>query len=114
MKECAAKGIFSAVIISSGFREMGEEGAQIEKEIIRIAAGKTASSSSGPNTMGIASAHHFYEALPTSTAAAPGGLAVISQSGNLGPADHQMDRAEEDIGLSLYAGTGQRSHAACQ
>ena len=104
MRECIAKGISAVVIISSGFREMGEEGAQLEKEIIEIAR-QSGLVFIGPNTMGIASAHHFFEALPTSTAAKPGGLAVISQSGNLGL---QIIKwiAQKGIGLSLYAGTG--------
>jgi len=104
MRECAAKGILSVVIISSGFREMGEEGARLESEIVEIAR-DSGIVFIGPNTMGIASAHHFFEALPTSTAAKPGGLAVISQSGNLGL---QVIKwiAQKDIGLALYAGTG--------
>lgn len=104
MRECAAKGITAVVIISSGFREMGEEGAQLEKEIMEI-AGQSGIIFIGPNTMGIASAHHFFEALPTSTAAKPGGLAVISQSGNLGL---QIIKwvGQKEIGLALYAGTG--------
>ncbi|MDD5170048.1 MAG: CoA-binding protein [Syntrophales bacterium] len=104
MRECAAKGILSVVIISSGFREMGEAGARLENEIVKI-AGDSGTVFMGPNTMGIASAHHFFEALPTSTAAKPGGLAVISQSGNLGL---QVIKwiAQKGIGLSLYAGTG--------
>lgn len=104
MRECAAKGILSVVIISSGFREMGEEGARLENEIITIAR-ESGIVFIGPNTMGIASAHHCFEALPTSTAANPGGLAMISQSGNIGL---QVIKwiAQKEIGLSLYAGTG--------
>jgi acyl-CoA synthetase (NDP forming) len=104
MRECAAKGIPAAVIISSGFREMGEKGTRLENEILDI-AGQGGVVFIGPNTMGIASAHQFFEALPTSTAAKPGGLAVISQSGNLGL---QIIKwiAQKGIGLSLYAGTG--------
>ncbi len=104
LKECVAKGIAAAVIISSGFREMGDEGARIEREIMDIAR-QGGIVFIGPNTMGIASAHHYFEALPTSTAAKPGGLAVISQSGNLGL---QIIKwiAQKGVGLSLYAGTG--------
>ena len=104
MRECAAKNITSVVIISSGFKEMGEEGTRLENEIIDIAR-ENGIVFIGPNTMGIASAHHYFEALPTSTAGKPGGLAVISQSGNLGL---QIIKwiAQKEVGLSLYAGTG--------
>ncbi|MDT8274205.1 MAG: CoA-binding protein, partial [Desulfomonilia bacterium] len=104
IRECAAKGIPAAVIISSGFRETGGQGAELEKQIVDIAnsAGITLM---GPNTMGLASAHHRFEAIPTPTSAGPGGLAIISQSGNLGLQILKWT-AHKGIGLSIYAGTG--------
>jgi acetyltransferase len=78
MRECVAKGIPAAVVVSAGFKEMGEEGARIEKEIVDIAV-KGGLVFIGPNTMGIASAHSYLEALPTPTAPKPGGLAIISR-----------------------------------
>lgn len=107
LRDCAAKGIRAAVIISSGFREIGGEGAGLEREIM-AAAQEGGILFIGPNTMGIASAHHFFECLPTPTAPAPGGLAVISQSGNIGL---QLIKwiAHKQIGLAMYAGTGNES-----
>lgn len=104
MRECVAKGIPAAVVVSAGFKEMGEEGARIEKEIVDIAV-KGGLVFIGPNTMGIASAHSYLEALPTPTAPKPGGLAIISQSGNLGLQILKWI-AHKGIGLAMYAGTG--------
>ncbi len=104
LRECAAKGIPAAVVISSGFREMGGEGARIEEEVVRIAR-DGGIALMGPNTMGIASAHGRLEALPTPTGPAPGGLSIISQSGNLGLQVLKWI-AHKGIGLAMYAGTG--------
>lgn len=104
LRECAARGITAAVIISSGFREVGGEGARLEKEITDIAR-EAGILFIGPNTMGIVSAHDYLEAIPTPTGPAPGGLAVISQSGNIGLQILKWI-AHKDIGLSIYAGTG--------
>ncbi|HPE45997.1 MAG TPA: CoA-binding protein, partial [Deltaproteobacteria bacterium] len=104
MRECVAKGIPTAVVISSGFREMGDEGARIEEELVEIARGG-GMVFMGPNTMGIASAHGWLEALPTPTGPKPGGLSIISQSGNLGLQILKWV-AHKGIGLAMYAGTG--------
>jgi acyl-CoA synthetase (NDP forming) len=104
LRDCAAKGIQAAVIISSGFRETGPEGAKLEQEIMDIAR-EGGILFIGPNTMGIVSAHDLLEAIPTPTGPAPGGLAVISQSGNIGLQILKWI-AHKDIGLSIYAGTG--------
>lgn len=104
MRECVAKGISAAVVISSGFKEMGDEGEKLEKEIIAI-AGEGGMIFIGPNTMGIVSAHHYFEAQPTPTAPSPGGLGIISQSGNLGLQIMKWI-AHKNIGLAMYAGTG--------
>lgn len=104
MRECVAKGIPAAVVVSAGFREAGEEGQRLEKEIVDIAS-QGSLVFIGPNTMGIASAHCHLEALPTPTAPKPGGLAIISQSGNLGLQILKWI-AHKGIGLAMYAGTG--------
>lgn len=104
LRDCAAKGIKAAVIISSGFREIGAEGAKLEEEIAAVAR-EHGILFMGPNTMGIVSAHAFFEAIPTPTGPEPGGLAVISQSGNIGLQILKWI-SHRNIGLSIYAGTG--------
>lgn len=103
-RDCIAKGIHAAVVISAGFKETGQEGARLEKELLDIARqGEIVFI--GPNTMGIVSPHHSFEAVPLPTAPRAGGLAIISQSGNIGI---QMMKwiGHKDIGLSIFAGVG--------
>jgi acyl-CoA synthetase (NDP forming) len=83
---------------------MGGEGARIEEEVVHIAR-EGGIALMGPNTMGIASAHGRLEALPTPTGPTPGGLSIISQSGNLGLQVLKWI-AHKGIGLAMYAGTG--------
>ncbi|HHO76419.1 MAG TPA: hypothetical protein ENN05_08315 [Deltaproteobacteria bacterium] len=103
-RDCVKKRIQAAVVISAGFKEAGEEGRVLEDEIADIAR-KGDMVFMGPNTMGIASAHHNFEAIPTPTPVEAGGLAIISQSGNLGLQILKWV-AHKDIGLNIYAGTG--------
>lgn len=112
LRECVAKGIKAAVIITSGFREAGASGAQLEREIVDIAR-EGGMLFIGPNTMGIASAHRYFEAIPAPTGPEPGGLAVISQSGNIGL---QIIKwiAHKGIGLAAYAGTGNEAMLKAQ
>ncbi|MEM0215568.1 MAG: acetate--CoA ligase family protein [Archaeoglobaceae archaeon] len=51
MKDCAEKGVRGVVILSSGFSEEGEEGAKIEKEVLKIAK-ENKILILGPNTTG--------------------------------------------------------------
>jgi acyl-CoA synthetase (NDP forming) len=104
LKDCIAKGIRAAVIISSGFKETGEEGAALEREIVDIAR-RGGLAFIGPNTMGVASAHHRFDAVFSPTAPEPGGLGIISQSGNIGIQIMKWVH-HKDIGLAMYAGTG--------
>ncbi|MBN2299033.1 MAG: CoA-binding protein [Deltaproteobacteria bacterium] len=103
-RDCVKKGIHAAVVISSGFKETGDIGKALEEEIIDIARNGNMVFI-GPNTMGIASAHHDFEAIPTPTPVEAGGLAIISQSGNLGLQILKWV-AHKNIGLNIYAGTG--------
>lgn len=108
MRECVAVGIQAAVIITSGFKEVGGNGAALEQEVAEIAR-QGGLVFIGPNTMGIASAHQSLEAIPAPSAPQAGGLAMISQSGNLGL---QLLKwvAHREIGLSFYAGTGNEAN----
>lgn len=81
LEQCAAKGIRAAIIISSGFGEIGESGAMLEKACLEIAAAH-GMRLLGPNCIGIMDTH-----LPLDTTflqppmPLPGGIAFLSQSG---------------------------------
>jgi len=104
LRDCIAKDIHAAVIITSGFKEAGKVGAALEEEITEIAR-QGDLVFIGPNTMGIASEYNNLEAIPAPMGANQGGLGIISQSGNLGLQIMQWI-AHKEIGLSFYAGTG--------
>lgn len=103
-QDCIAKGIPSVVLISSGFRETGADGARLEAAISRIAdtGGLTYI---GPNTMGIISTHGNLTAIGVPIFPQPGALAIISQSGNLGMQIIQW-AIHRGMGVGFYAGTG--------
>jgi len=81
IRDCAARGIRAAIIISAGFREAGTEGAALE-ETCRELARATGLRLLGPNCIGIIDTHL---PLDTSFLQPPmpprGGIAFISHSG---------------------------------
>ena len=52
MKDCVASSVKGAIIISAGFKETGEEGAKLEKEIMDIARDGNIRVV-GPNCLGV-------------------------------------------------------------
>lgn len=105
---CAAKGVGAAVVFSSGFAEVGSDGARRQQALIER-AGEAGVRILGPNCVGfanvldrvcpMASGFAFRERLH------PGALAVIAQSG--GVAGLISERAQDHgIGLSHVVATG--------
>ncbi|MGJ7566065.1 acetate--CoA ligase family protein [Variovorax sp. GB1R11] len=108
VKDCAARGVRAAVILSSGFSEMGEAGSRLQAEI-----GQVARSSGmrvvGPNclgSIGVAdrSIATFSVALESAFPAA-GPVGIVSQSGNLGSYTMRL-ATERGIGISRLLTTG--------
>ncbi len=80
IRECGAKGVGGAIIISGGGKEAGEDGRRIEAEIIKEAyAGRVRIV--GPNCVGVVSSGARLNASFGHTMPLPGKLAFISQSG---------------------------------
>jgi len=102
MRECARKGVKAAVIISAGFRETGEPGATLEKEVRQIAR-EAGIRFVGPNCNGhFNTAAHLYT---TGGDPRPGPLGLVSQSGNFG--GHILQRgAARGVGFSKYVSSG--------
>ncbi|MEJ2542862.1 MAG: acetate--CoA ligase family protein [Calditrichaceae bacterium] len=102
-------GIKNVVIISAGFREIGGEGIEREKELITIKE-KHNLNLLGPNCMG------FFNTAPDSsfngtfspTVPNPGNIAFISQSGALGVGIMEL-AVDTDLGFSLFVSTGNKS-----
>lgn len=87
LEACAAKGVKSAVVFSSGFAEVGEVGADQQQRLTAIAR-KSGMRVLGPNCLGVFnSGHRFYATFSAALQAqlpAPGPLAIASQSGACG------------------------------
>lgn len=105
LRECAAKKVGAAIIITAGFSETGQEGEVLEREILEIAR-EGGIRLVGPNTMGIYSAYPSpVQAVMMSTRLKQGCVAVISQSGNLGTSiSYRLNRRE--IGISRLVSSG--------
>jgi acyl-CoA synthetase (NDP forming)/GNAT superfamily N-acetyltransferase len=95
-----AVGVRAAVIVSSGFGELGEEGAAIQREVV-VQARAHGVRLIGPNCLGILLNHPEIRLNATFQDVVPpyGGLAVASQSGGVGIV--LMDLARE-LGLGVH------------
>ena len=104
LEECGKRRIRAAIIISGGFREVGDEGRGLEEEVLKIAA-KYEIRLIGPNcvgTMNLVTGLNttFIKGVPTT-----GGIGFISQSGAVcgGVVDHI---ANKGIGFSHFLSLG--------
>jgi len=102
--ECAAAGVEGAIIISAGFRETGERGAALEREILQEAH-KGKMRIVGPNCLGLMSPHSGLNATFASSMARPGRLGFISQSGALCTAILDWSQREL-VGFSAFVSVG--------
>ena len=87
VEACAARGVRAAVIYSAGFAEMGAEGRRLQRRLSDIAA-ETGLRIVGPNCLGVYNSELGFFATFSTTLEdgfpAPGGVALVSQSGAYG------------------------------
>ena len=107
LKECALKNIKSAIIITAGFSETGEEGKKLEDEMRKIIE-ENKMSVVGPNTLGVINTENGFNGSFSSTFPQQGKLAVVSQSGALCTAILDWAR-QEKVGFSKFISTGNKS-----
>lgn len=108
LQACAEKGVKAVIIISAGFREVGPEGAELEKQVQTIAA-KYEIPVLGPNCLGLINTDYKYSvnASFSRTMPAQGNIAFISQSGALCTA--VLDYAKgAGIGFSKFVSLGNK------
>ncbi len=79
-EECGEKGIKNVVIITAGFKEIGFEGAKLEKELFEILK-KHKINALGPNCLGFIDVQNKLNASFTNIFPKSGNIALISQSG---------------------------------
>ncbi len=104
VRECADAGVAAAIVISAGFREIGERGAALESEILAIARG-SGMRIVGPNCLGLLSPHAKLNASFSKTMARAGHLGFISQSGALCTAILDWS-LREMVGFSAFVSVG--------
>lgn len=115
LKECAAAGAKYAVCFSSGFAEEGDEGAERQQNLARLAR-ETGMRIVGPNTAGYFNVTGAVPITFTRSAdskkgspkghAKPGPVAVVSQSGGLGFALQHRAAMQHGLGFSCLVSSG--------
>lgn len=100
--ECNEQNVYGAIIISAGFKELGESGEKLEKEIL-LNKGKLRII--GPNCLGIMNPYFNLNATFASDMALKGNIAFISQSGALCTAVLDWS-LKEKIGFSAFVSIG--------
>ena len=81
LKACGKKGIKQAVVVSGGFKEMGEKGLMLESVLKNIAA-KYGMKILGPNCLGVANPHQKINTTFIPNEGDPGFVGLSSQSGS--------------------------------
>ena len=104
LEECGEKGVHTAIVISAGFKEAGEEGKILEENIAEVAK-KYDITLLGPNCLGVMNAHAEWNASFAVNSPRKGGIGFVSQSGALGTA--LLDWANgEGVGFSKFVSLG--------
>lgn len=108
VEDCAAKGVKSVVIFSSGFKETGEAGRQMEEKIKMIAE-ESSMRILGPNTVGFINVRDSvvgsFTNIQRKMFPPKGRVGLVSQSGSVGTF-FWVNGAARGIGLSYWIATG--------
>lgn len=104
IRECVAAGVGGTIVISAGFKEIGAEGARLEREILNEAR-RGHLRLIGPNCLGIMNPHIGLNATFAQSMALPGNVAFLSQSGALCTAILDWSQ-RESVGFSAFVSTG--------
>ena len=104
IRDCVKMGVKGAVIISAGFKEVGEAGVRLEQEILEEAR-KGRMRIIGPNCLGVMRPFFGLNATFAGAMARPGNVALISQSGALLTAILDWS-FQENVGFSAFVSVG--------
>jgi len=102
--DCVEAGVRGAIVISAGFKEHGEQGKELERQILQRIQG-TSLRLIGPNCLGVMNPVSGLNATFASTIARAGNVGFISQSGALCTAI--LDWAQKEmVGFSSFVSVG--------
>ncbi len=107
--DCIKKKVKAVVVITAGFKEVGAEGAELEKQLVEKIK-KHNIRLVGPNCMGLINTHPNVKLNGTFVLGTPvpGGIGFVSQSGALGAAVLKTVE-QNDIGLSQFVSIGNKA-----
>lgn len=104
VNECVKGGVKSAIVISAGFKELGQEGSKLEEQMLAYAR-EGSMPIIGPNCLGVMNPVFGLNATFARGMALPGNLAFISQSGAM--CTSVLDWSlQEKIGFSAFVSIG--------
>ena len=109
VRECGEKGVKGLVVITAGFREVGGEGIELEKELVETIQ-RYGMRMVGPNCMGVLNTSSSVSMNGTFAPYMPpaGPIAFMSQSGAMGMTI--LDYASEyGIGISQFVSVGNKT-----
>ncbi|MFH1416777.1 MAG: acetate--CoA ligase family protein [Planctomycetota bacterium] len=106
IEDCAKKGVRAVIVNTAGFREIGEEGEALERQLVEVAK-STGIRVFGPNCQGVINTDPAVRAYCnfTFTRPTPGHISIVAQSGGVGEVIHQRI-TELGIGVRQYASNG--------
>lgn len=107
MQQCAKVGVKSVIIITAGFKEVGEEGRELEKQVVRIAR-QAGIRIIGPNCLGVIAPANKLNASFGGDLPVRGVIGYLSQSGALLAAILDMANAN-GIGFSKLVSIGNKA-----
>ncbi|HSA92182.1 MAG TPA: bifunctional acetate--CoA ligase family protein/GNAT family N-acetyltransferase [Terriglobales bacterium] len=102
--DCVDAGVRAAIIISAGFKEVGEQGAELERRVLDQAR-RGRLRIIGPNCLGLMSPFTGLNATFAHDMARPGKVAFVSQSGALCTAILDWS-LKEMVGFSAFVSVG--------
>ncbi|MFC1628050.1 acetate--CoA ligase family protein [Gemmatimonadota bacterium] len=106
MEECARKGVRVVIVNSAGFREVGSEGDELERQVVTFAR-EHGIRVFGPNCQGIINTDPGVRAYCNFTFTRPveGSISIVAQSGGVAEMINQRF-AEMGTGVRMYASNG--------
>lgn len=104
VRECVDAGVRAATVISAGFKERGEAGAELERQI-QAELRRGTMRLIGPNCLGMMNPILGLNATFAENIARPGNVAFLSQSGALLTAILDWS-SQEEVGFSAIVSTG--------
>jgi acetyl coenzyme A synthetase (ADP forming)-like protein len=108
-EECGKKGVKGLIVISAGFKEVGQDGAALERQVASLAQ-KYSMRMVGPNCLGVMNTDSEVRLNASFASQMPleGSIAFASQSGALGEAVIDY-AAGEGIGFSKFISVGNKA-----